>query len=132
MEATTQYFGKWFFINRSQNFIALLNFYDRHLGVKITGLYTILPYLSIRGSGPLAKLAAVSRQYFFTSGLLRNNPSYRHRIFFTLNYFFCREVLKVTGKFRSCILFPFFSCLSSPSRKENFLTSSFMKSVFGT
>ncbi len=39
MEATTQYFGKWFFINRSQNFIALLNFYDSHLGVKITGPY---------------------------------------------------------------------------------------------
>jgi hypothetical protein len=41
MEATTQYFGKWFFINRSENFIALLNFYDRHLGVKITGPYCV-------------------------------------------------------------------------------------------
>jgi hypothetical protein len=39
MEATTQDFGKWFFINRSKNFIALLNFYARHLGVKITGPY---------------------------------------------------------------------------------------------
>jgi hypothetical protein len=39
MEATTQYFGKWFFINRSKNFIAILNFYVRHLGVKITGPY---------------------------------------------------------------------------------------------
>jgi hypothetical protein len=37
MEATTQYFGRRFFINRSKNFIALLNFYARHLGVKITG-----------------------------------------------------------------------------------------------
>jgi hypothetical protein len=37
MEATTQYFGKWFFINRSLNLIALLSFYARHLGVKITG-----------------------------------------------------------------------------------------------
>ncbi len=46
MEATTQYFGKWFFINRSQNFIALLNFYVRHLGVKITGPYCVdtVPY----------------------------------------------------------------------------------------
>jgi hypothetical protein len=33
-DETTQYFGKRFFINRSQNFIALLNFYARHLGVK--------------------------------------------------------------------------------------------------
>jgi hypothetical protein len=32
MEATTQYFGKRFFINRS--FIALQNFYARHLGAK--------------------------------------------------------------------------------------------------
>jgi hypothetical protein len=32
-----QYFGKRFFINRSYNFIVLLNFYARHLGVKITG-----------------------------------------------------------------------------------------------
>jgi hypothetical protein len=39
MEATTQYFGKRFFINRSWNFIALLNFYARHLGIKITGPY---------------------------------------------------------------------------------------------
>jgi hypothetical protein len=41
MEATTQYFGKRFFINRSLNFIALQNFYARHLGVKITGPYGI-------------------------------------------------------------------------------------------
>jgi hypothetical protein len=40
MEATTQNFGKWFFINRSWNLIALLNFYARHLGVKITGVAT--------------------------------------------------------------------------------------------
>ncbi len=43
MEAATQYFGKWFFLNRSQNFIALLIYYARHLGVKITG-----PYCSLR------------------------------------------------------------------------------------
>jgi hypothetical protein len=31
------YFGKRIFINRSDNFIAFLIFYARHLGVKITG-----------------------------------------------------------------------------------------------
>ncbi len=57
MEATTQYFGKRFFINRSQNLIAILNFYVRHLGVKITGPYCTclvsfppLLQLDIRGS----------------------------------------------------------------------------------
>jgi hypothetical protein len=36
MEATTQYFGKRFFRNRSWNFMALLNFYAKHLGAKIS------------------------------------------------------------------------------------------------
>jgi hypothetical protein len=30
-----------FLINRSENFIALLNFYARHPGVKITGPYIV-------------------------------------------------------------------------------------------
>jgi hypothetical protein len=40
MEATTQNFGKRFFINRSCNFIALLNFNASHLGITITGSLT--------------------------------------------------------------------------------------------
>jgi hypothetical protein len=38
-EATTQYFGKRFFIKRVLEFAALLNFHARHRGVKITGPY---------------------------------------------------------------------------------------------
>jgi hypothetical protein len=54
MEATTQNFEKRFFINRSENFIALLNLYARHLGVKISGPYcTPMFKIRIRWTGDL-------------------------------------------------------------------------------
>ncbi len=49
MHATTQYFGKQLFITGSQNFIPLLNFYERHLIVKITGnSYFFRPHVQWR------------------------------------------------------------------------------------
>jgi hypothetical protein len=48
MEATTQYFGQWFSINRSEVFMALPKFYATHLGVKITGpFWTYSRFLKI-------------------------------------------------------------------------------------
>jgi hypothetical protein len=48
MQATTQYFVKRFFINRS--FTALPKFYARDLGVKITAPYCIVHTVSSTGN----------------------------------------------------------------------------------
>jgi hypothetical protein len=54
MQATTQFYVKRFFINKSLIFIALPKLYARHLGVKITGPYCTasVPYAHAQRPNP--------------------------------------------------------------------------------